>query len=97
MGYDERSDGSSSSDAQDSFHRNVSTKIGSQVTMPKHIPFPEHATTSEWLSELIMCAFTMGAAIVQFINIYRTNWWLPQFHTRHMVVRYNVNTLFDQK
>lgn len=87
MGYDERSDGSSSSDAQDCFQRSMSTKMGTQqVTMPKHIPFPEHATTSEWLSELIMCAFTMGAAIVQFINIYRTNWWLPQFQTRHMVV-----------
>lgn len=99
MGYDERSDGSSSSDAQDSFQRNISTKIGShQVTMPKHIPFPEHATTSEWLSELIMCAFTMGAAIVQFINIYRTNWWLPQFHTRHMVVRNAFKmTTFEQQ
>ncbi|KAH8299858.1 hypothetical protein KR044_007098 [Drosophila immigrans] len=86
MVYDERSDGSSSSDAHDSFQRSMSTKMGAQqVTMPKHIPFPEHATTSEWLSELIMCAFTMGAAIVQFINIYRTNWWLPHLHTRHMV------------
>ncbi|XP_030563589.1 transmembrane protein 39A [Drosophila novamexicana] len=86
MVYDERSDGSSSSDAQECFQRSMSTKMGTQqVTMPKHIPFPEHATTSEWLSELIMCAFTMGAAIVQFINIYRTNWWLPQFQTRHMV------------
>ncbi|XP_033250923.1 transmembrane protein 39A-like [Drosophila miranda] len=27
----------------------------------------------------------MGAVIVQFINIYRTNWWLSQSHTRHMV------------
>lgn len=88
MAYDERSDGSSSSEAQESFQRSMSTKMGSQqITMPKHIPFPEHATTSEWLSELIMCAFTMGAAIVQFINIYRTNWWLPQFNSRHMVVR----------
>ncbi|KAH8415774.1 hypothetical protein KR222_000767 [Zaprionus bogoriensis] len=86
MVYDERRDGSSSSEAQDSFQRSMSAKLGSQqVTMPKHIPFPEHATTSEWLSELIMCAFTMGAAIVQFINIYRTNWWLPQFNSRHMV------------
>lgn len=96
MAYDERSDGSSSSEAQESFQRSMSTKMGSQqITMPKHIPFPEHATTSEWLSELIMCAFTMGAAIVQFINIYRTNWWLPQFNSRHMVVRtyFTMNSL----
>jgi len=91
MTYDERSsDGSSSSETQDSYAHLLASKPGQSQTpataMPKHIPFPEHATTSEWLSELIMCAFTMGSAIVQFINIYRTNWWLPQAHTRHMVV-----------
>ncbi|XP_016930526.3 transmembrane protein 39A-B [Drosophila suzukii] len=90
MTYDERSsDGSSSSETQDSYAHLLASKPGQSQTpataMPKHIPFPEHATTSEWLSELIMCAFTMGSAIVQFINIYRTNWWLPQAHTRHMV------------
>ncbi|KAH8232959.1 hypothetical protein KR026_002288 [Drosophila bipectinata] len=89
MTYDERSDGSSSSETPDTFPQMLSQKPGQSQTpataMPKHIPFPDHATTSEWLSELIMCAFTMGSAIVQFINIYRTNWWLPQAHTRHMV------------
>ncbi|ALC42458.1 CG13016, partial [Drosophila busckii] len=83
MAYDERSDTGSSSDAHDGCQRG---KMGAQqVTMPKHIPFPEHSTTPEWLSELIMCCFTMGATIVQFINIYRTNFWLPQSHTRMMV------------
>lgn len=92
MAYDERSsDGSSSSETPDTYAHLLSPKPGQTAqtpatAMPKHIPFPEHATTSEWLSELIMCAFTMGSAIVQFINIYRTNWWLPQAHTRHMVV-----------
>ncbi|XP_034652669.1 transmembrane protein 39A [Drosophila subobscura] len=90
MAYEERSsDGSSSSEAQDAYANMLGGKTPpSQTpgsTMPKHVPFPEHSTTSEWLSELIMCAFTLGAAIVQFINIYRTNWWLTQAHTRHMV------------
>ncbi|KAH8402238.1 hypothetical protein KR009_010623 [Drosophila setifemur] len=85
MTYDERSsDGSSSSEAQDTYAHLTISQTPAQVR-PKHIPFPDHATTSEWLSELLMCAFTMGSAIVQFINIYRTNWWLPKAHTRHMV------------
>ncbi|XP_030370528.1 transmembrane protein 39A [Scaptodrosophila lebanonensis] len=93
MVYDERSDGSSSSsDAQETYMRSskitagAANNVNSPPSMPKHIPFPDqYATTSEWVSELIMCAFTMGAAIIQFINIYRTNWWLPQSYTRHMV------------
>jgi len=59
MTYDERSsDGSSSSETQDSYAHLLASKPGQSQTpataMPKHIPFPEHATTSEWLSELIM-------------------------------------------
>ncbi|XP_068147499.1 transmembrane protein 39A [Drosophila tropicalis] len=92
MVYDERnSDASSSSDAQDTFPRTTASKSGPNPSimpisiLPKHIQFPDHSSTSEWLSELLMSAFTMGAAIVQFINIYRTNWWLPQSFNKHMV------------
>ncbi|XP_075165803.1 transmembrane protein 39A [Haematobia irritans] len=46
--------------------------------MPKHIPFPDPASSSELLNELIMFLFTSCVAAMQFINVYRTNWWLPQ-------------------
>lgn len=45
--------------------------------MPKHIPFPDPASSSELLNELIMFLFTTCASSMQFINIFRTNWWIP--------------------
>uniref|UniRef100_A0A1B0G7N3 Uncharacterized protein n=1 Tax=Glossina morsitans morsitans TaxID=37546 RepID=A0A1B0G7N3_GLOMM len=47
------------------------------MAMPKHISFPEFANSSELLNESMMFLFTTCAAAMQFINIYRTNWWLP--------------------
>lgn len=63
--------------------------------MPKHIPFPDYPGSSEILNELLMFLFTTCAAAMQFINIYRTNWWLPQSQmTNTMVSLKNLITLF---
>lgn len=54
--------------------------------MPKHIPFPDFPGSSEIVNELLMFLFTTCAATMQFINIYRTNWWLPIPQVTHSMV-----------
>ncbi|XP_054740387.1 transmembrane protein 39A [Anastrepha obliqua] len=53
--------------------------------MPKHIPFPEFSGSSEVINELVMFLFITFAAAMQFINIYRTLWWLPESNIKHTV------------
>lgn len=60
----------------------------SATPMPKHIPFPDYPGSSEILNELLMFLFTTCAAAMQFINIYRTNWWLPQTPITNTMVRF---------
>ncbi|XP_036332947.1 transmembrane protein 39A-A [Rhagoletis pomonella] len=53
--------------------------------MPKHIPFPEFSGSSELINELVMFLFTTFASAMQFINIYRTLWWMPESYIKHTV------------
>ncbi|XP_067627803.1 transmembrane protein 39A [Eurosta solidaginis] len=53
--------------------------------MPKHIPFPDYPNSSELINELVMFLFITFAAAMQFINIYRTLWWLPESNIKHTV------------
>lgn len=53
---------------------------------PKHIPFPDVPQNSEILNEFFMFAFSFLAATLQFLNLYRTVWWLPESYTKHVVV-----------
>uniref|UniRef100_A0A034VQ49 Transmembrane protein 39A n=1 Tax=Bactrocera dorsalis TaxID=27457 RepID=A0A034VQ49_BACDO len=53
--------------------------------MPKHIPFPDFPGSSELINELIMFLFITFAAAMQFINLYRTMWWVPDSNTTRTV------------
>ncbi|CAD7011640.1 unnamed protein product [Ceratitis capitata] len=53
--------------------------------MPKHIPFPEFTGSSELINEFVMFLFITFATAMQFINIYRTIWWVPESNTYHAV------------
>ncbi|XP_065366660.1 transmembrane protein 39A [Calliphora vicina] len=62
----------------------------SAIPMPKHIPFPDYPGSSEILNELLMFLFTTCAAAMQFINIYRTNWWLPHSQITNTMNVYHI-------
>lgn len=61
------------------------------TSAPKHIPFPTIPLESELEFEIIMFIFTTVAAALQFLQIYRSVWWLPHAYTNQAVVR---NELF---
>ncbi|XP_072932899.1 transmembrane protein 39A [Epargyreus clarus] len=44
---------------------------------PKHIPFPYVPQDGELLFETMSLMFTLVATALQFLNMYRTAWWLP--------------------
>ncbi|CAK1555264.1 unnamed protein product [Leptosia nina] len=48
---------------------------------PKHIPFPYIPQDGELLFEIMTFIFLTVATGLQFLNLYRTAWWLPTSYT----------------
>lgn len=47
--------------------------------LPKHLPFPYIESQSDWLVEgfsFLVAVFALGC---QYLEMYRTVWWLPEF------------------
>lgn len=59
---------------------------------PKHLPYPNTPVDSDLFFEILMFIFTTVAAGLQFLQIYRSVWWLPHAYTHHAVVSFS---LFD--
>lgn len=53
---------------------------------PKHMPYPNTPVDSDLFFEIVMFVFTTVAAGLQFLQIYRSVWWLPHAYTHHAVV-----------
>nr|XP_018908197.1 PREDICTED: transmembrane protein 39A-A-like [Bemisia tabaci] len=64
-------------------------KCGSQgkLTAPKHIRLPKIVEDSALMFEIVMFVFTYAATFFQFLNLYRSVWWLPHSHTSYTMVR----------
>ncbi|XP_048485506.1 transmembrane protein 39A [Plutella xylostella] len=58
---------------------------------PKHIPFPVIPHDGELLFEFMTLVFTLLAAALQFLNLYRTVWWLPHSHTNQAMNFYLID------
>lgn len=58
---------------------------------PRHIPFPDIPQDSDLLFEFITFVFTSLAAAAQFLNLYRTVFWLPHSFTSHAMVIIIIN------
>ncbi|XP_047519639.1 transmembrane protein 39A [Pieris napi] len=57
------------------------TKLSEGPSTPKHIPFPYIPQDGELLFEIMTFTFLAVAAGLQFLNLYRTAWWLPTSYT----------------
>lgn len=64
------------------------TKMSDGILQPKHIPFPYIPQDSELLFEIMNFIFTLVATGLQFLNLYRTAWWLPQSYNNQAMVSY---------
>lgn len=62
------------------------TKCTDSPVPPKHIPFPPIPQDGELLFETMSFAFTLVATGLQFLNLYRTVWWLPNSFTTTAMV-----------
>ncbi|XP_045499212.1 transmembrane protein 39A [Colias croceus] len=56
-------------------------KLPEGPSPPKHIPFPFIPLDGELLFEIMTFIFLAVATGLQFLNLYRTAWWLPTSYT----------------
>ncbi|KPJ16113.1 Transmembrane protein 39A [Papilio machaon] len=66
-------------------------KLSDSIHQPKHIPFPYIPQDSELLFEIMNFVFTLVAAGLQFLNLYRTAWWLPHSYTNQAMNFYLID------
>lgn len=59
--------------------------------MPKHVPIPDIPADSELLFELITLIYTAMALGLQYLNLYRTVWWLPHSHVKYAINFYLID------
>lgn len=65
----------------------VPTLHGSEAPAgPKHFPFPNTPIENDCFFEGLMCIYTVFAAGLQFLHLYRSVWWLPHSYTNHAMV-----------
>lgn len=57
-----------------------------QVIPPKHIPLPDFPPTSDLAFEFDVLVLSIFAMFGQYINLYRSVFWLPYSHTEYALV-----------
>lgn len=58
----------------------VSSEHDSVAPLPKHSPFPQVQGQSEIVAECLTFVATIVAMGGQYLEMYRTVWWLPEMH-----------------
>lgn len=53
------------------------------ITPPKHMTIPDIPRISELGFEVCMLVFSLMSLALQYLNIYRTVFWLPHSHTKY--------------
>ncbi|RVE47440.1 hypothetical protein evm_007851 [Chilo suppressalis] len=67
------------------------TKLIEGPVPPKHIPFPYIPQDGILLFESMTFVFLLVAAGLQFLNLYRTAWWLPHSYTNQAMHFYLID------
>lgn len=62
-----------------------------QVPPPKHVPLPEIPTSSELSFEVDIFMFCILAMCSQYLNLYRSVFWLPYSHTESTLNYYLID------
>ncbi|CAL4208137.1 unnamed protein product, partial [Meganyctiphanes norvegica] len=61
------------------------------ITPPKHMPIPDIPRISELGFETLMLVFGLVSLALQYLNIYRTVFWLPHSHTKFAMNLYLID------
>lgn len=69
-----------------STERDTNEDHNSYPPPPKHISFPDLPNSSEVSNEFFIFSYTLLAASMQFLHLYRTVWWLPDSYTNTAMV-----------
>lgn len=72
----------------------IATQIRAKSNMipnVKHIPLPSIPTDGQFLFETIALFCTLEALGLQYLNLYRTVWWLPQSNVDHAINFYLID------
>lgn len=62
------------------------TGLEQPVITLKHFPFPNTPVENDLIFELLMFLYTSTAAALQFLQLYRSVWWLPHSFNIYAVV-----------
>ncbi|KAL0830797.1 hypothetical protein ABMA28_002915 [Loxostege sticticalis] len=66
-------------------------KLADGPVPPKHIPFPYIPQDGTLLFEAMTFVFSLVATGLQFLNLYRTAWWLPHSYTNQAMNFYLID------
>ncbi|KAK8740131.1 hypothetical protein OTU49_003057, partial [Cherax quadricarinatus] len=61
------------------------------ITLPKHLTIPDIPRISELGFETLMLVFSLMSLALQYLNIYRTVFWLPHSHTKYAMNLYLID------
>ncbi|KAF7266076.1 hypothetical protein GWI33_020587 [Rhynchophorus ferrugineus] len=59
--------------------------------LPKHFPFPNIPLESDVLFDFLMAIFAIIGMGLQFLNMYKSVWWLPQSYTQNTMNFYLID------
>lgn len=65
---------------------NFSTDPTSSFTAPEHVDLPEISDENELLYELQTIVIFVIAMSTQYLNLFRTFWWMPETYRRYAMV-----------
>lgn len=58
----------------------------SLILPPKHVHLPHIALDSNLVFELMSFMYAIMSLCLQYINLYKTVWWLPHSHANYALV-----------
>ncbi|KAK3768537.1 hypothetical protein RRG08_031523 [Elysia crispata] len=85
-----KSGGSGSSHGHDDRDGNV-VPLASMVVLPKHSYLPEIPGDGNLYFECMLFVFGIIMMCLQYINLYKTVWWLPQSHAQYALNFYLID------
>ncbi len=63
-----------------------SNPLAALVLPPKHAHIPDLPVDGNLLFETMVFVFSVIALGLQYINLYKTVWWLPHSHAKYALV-----------
>ncbi|XP_034940123.1 transmembrane protein 39A [Chelonus insularis] len=65
--------------------------INNRLLAPKHVPIPAVPVDDQLFFEALSFGISIAAALMQFLNLYKTVWWLPQSYNDYSMNFYLID------